>query len=155
MTILARRVTSVPARSAVDTWSAIVDLIAPDPSSPARSNLALAAGVAHSLIASEVSGPFVVFGSGPRVKIYCVYGDDALMDDEVSENPLPHDPTDGDWHLSIPCPFEDLEWVERKLSSSTRVSARDEGAAVSDEAEAESARRTYGLRVDEGAFFRS
>jgi hypothetical protein len=153
MTVYARRIASVPARSAVETWSAVVELIAPDPSSSARSDLAAAAGIAHSVIASEVEGPFVLFGEGPRVRVYCVYGDDALLDDDVNENPLPHDPTEGDWHLSMPCPPEDLEWVQRKLVSSTRVSARDENADVDDGGYAES-KSPKGLTVDQDAFFR-
>lgn len=154
MTVLSRRIASVPARSAVDTWSAMVELLAPDPSSPARQDLAAAAGVAHAVIASEVAGPFVVYGSGPRVRIYCVYGDDALMEDESNESPLPHDPTNGEWHLSIPSPPDDLEWVQRKLASSARVSARDENAGVDDDGDSESARRSQGLEVDQDSFFR-
>lgn len=155
MTVIARRIASVPARSAVDTWSVIVDLIAPDPSSDARSDLEAVAGVAQTMIASEVSGPFVIFGSGPRVRIYCVFGDDALTDDGVNENPLPDAPTDGDWHLSIPCPSEDLDWVQRKLASAPRVSARDQDAAVEEDSTAAGTAHIQRLAVDKTAFFRS
>lgn len=133
MTIIARRFASVPARSAVDTWKAIVGLIAPRPNSPARQELDAVAGVACSIIASEVSGPIVLYGSGPRLRIYCIYGDDAIEGENINENPLSFVPTDGDWHMSLPCPADDLEWVQRKLQTSFRVSARDEAEPVEDD----------------------
>lgn len=132
MTVIARRFASVPERSAVDTWNAIVELIAPDPRSSARSELAAIAGVACSLIASEMSAPIVVYGSGPRLRIYCVYGDHAIEGDNVSEGALTYVPTEGDWRMSLPCPEEELEWVQRSLRSSTRVSVRDEDEDVGD-----------------------
>lgn len=126
MTVIARRFASVPERSAVDTWNAIVELIAPDPRSSARSELAAVAGVACSLIASEMSASIVVYGSGPRLRIYCLYGDDAIEGDNVSEGALTYVPTEGDWRMSLPCPEEELEWVQKSLRSSARVSVRDE-----------------------------
>ncbi len=133
MTVIARRFASVPERSAVDTWNAIVELIAPDPRSSARDELAAVAGVACSLIAGEMSAPIVVYGSGPRLRIYCLYGDDAIEGDNVSEGAFPYVPTDGDWRMSLPCPEEELEWVQKSLRSSTRVSARVEDEDLSDE----------------------
>lgn len=37
-TVLARRVASSPIRTAAQTWAKIVEIIAPDPQSPARRN---------------------------------------------------------------------------------------------------------------------
>ena len=133
MTVIARRFASVPERSAEDTWNAIVELIAPDPRSSARSELAAVAGVACSLIASEMSAPIVVYGSGPRLSVYCLYGDDAIEGDNISEGALTFIPTSGDWRMSLPCPEEELEWVQNSLRSSTRVSARDEDEDVGDD----------------------
>lgn len=133
MTVIARRFASVPERSAVDTWNAIVELVAPDPRSSARTELAAVAGVACSLIASEMSAPIVVYGSGPRLRIYCLYGDNAIEGDNVSEGALTYVPTEGDWRMSLPCPEEELEWVQKSLRSSARVSARDEDEDVDDE----------------------
>ena len=50
MTIVARTFSSIPKRSAVDTWSAIVKLLAPKASSAARKELESVAGIASSLI---------------------------------------------------------------------------------------------------------
>ncbi|HEX8674875.1 MAG TPA: hypothetical protein VF710_23450 [Longimicrobium sp.] len=155
MTVVARRLASVPARSAVDTWDAIVELIAPDPKSSARTDLNAAAGVACSLIAGEMSAPIVVYGSGPRLRVYCLYGDAAIDGDDVTEGPLTYVPTEGDWHMSLPCPEEELDWVQRRLRSSMRVSARDDRSEVGDEKSEDRGARGDGAPVvDLDAFLR-
>ncbi|MBI2842121.1 MAG: hypothetical protein HYX78_01845 [Armatimonadetes bacterium] len=135
MTVIARRVISSPVRSAADTWAAIADLLAPASANNARDELSGVAGIASSLIASEAmkEAPIVLWGSGPRVRIYCLYGEDAVSGEDASESALPFCPTDGDWHMSLPCPTEDLQWVQAALTRrSVRVSARDLAEAVPD-----------------------
>ena len=67
-TVLARRVASSPVRTAAQTWAKIVEIIAPDPQSTARKELAKAAGVACASISSEATkdAAIVVWGGGPR-----------------------------------------------------------------------------------------
>jgi hypothetical protein len=79
MSVVARTFVSVPERSAVETWSRIVELIAPNHHSAARKELATVAGVACSCISDEAlaDDPIVVHGVGPRLRIYALYGDDA------------------------------------------------------------------------------
>lgn len=155
MTVVARRFASVPARSAVDTWQAIVALIAPDAASPARDELAAVGGVVCSLIASEMKGAIVVHGSGPRLRIYCLFGDDAIEGDEVSEGGLTFVPTSGDWRVSLPCPADELEWVRNRLRGSAHVSARDEDKEVNVEADTQShASDRRAPKVDMDAFLR-
>jgi hypothetical protein len=127
MTVIARTFATIPARSATDTWEAIVAMIAPDCDSVARQELAAVTGVACSLITDEAlaSDPLVVFGAGPRLRVYCVYGDAAIAGDEVNESALSFVPTAAGWRMSLPCPEEDLEWVERSLARvSQHVRAR-------------------------------
>lgn len=134
-TVLARTFASVPARTADETWSSIVALLAPDESSDARTELAQVSGVACSCITDETlrDDALVVYGAGPRLRVYCVYGDDAIEGDGVCESALAFVPTDGDWRLSIPCLPEDLEWVSRYLSKvSQRVTTRATGDDVND-----------------------
>lgn len=155
MTVIARRLASVPERSAVDTWNAIVELIAPDSRSSARNELAAVAGVACSLIASEMAAPIVIYGSGPRLRIYCLYGDEAIEGDNVSEGSLTYVPTEEDWRMSLPCPEEELGWVQKSLRSSTRVSARDEDEDVGDEKSEDRSARGEGVpTVNLDAFLR-
>ncbi len=77
---------------------------------------------------------FVVYGSGPQVRVYCIFGDDAITGDGVNEDPLRDAPAEGDWRMSVPCLPEDLDWTQKKLKTlSNRVTARATGEAVHDE----------------------
>ena len=159
---MARRIASIPVRSAIETWARIVQLIAPDEQSAARRDLMAIAGIACSCITDEVvcDDPIVVYGAGPRLRIYALYGDDAVEGARTSESPLSYVPTEGDWHMSIPCGQDDLEWLERSLAAATRrVTVRGLGVAVDgdESANAEDSSATFGavrLSVDRDAFLR-
>jgi len=136
VSVAARTIASIPARTAIDTWNVIVDLIDPHDRSNTRRELTAIAGVACSLITDEtlMDDALVVYGSGPRTRIYTVHGDDAVAGDGVREDALSFDPTGGDWRISVPCLPEDLPWVQRSLArASSRVQARALGEAVSGE----------------------
>ena len=156
MSVVARSFVSIPVRSARETWAAICSLLAPDSKSSAALELSAVAGLTASLIAREaMTAPIVVYGSGPRVRIYCLYHDDAIEGDDSNESALTFDATEGDWQMSLPCPAEDLTWVQSELAQrSQRIRARDQEAKVDeDETEANSA-RSFVLKLDEEAFFR-
>lgn len=154
MTIVARRFVSIPERPASVTWDAISQLLAPESDSAAAAELRSVAGVAASLISREaMTSPIVVWGAGPRLRIYCLYNDDAIEGDDANEMALSFDPTDGEWYMSLPCPAEDLSWVQNALKSkSKRITSRDmETALDSDE---ESSRNSASETVvDLEAFF--
>ena len=155
MSVVARRIVSTPVRSASETWAVITNLLAPA-EGEGRRELSRVQGVACSLISSEapVDDAIVIWGDGPRVRVYCLFGENAITGDDKAENALASCPTDGDWSMSLPCPEEDLAWVEKELAAlSKRVSARKLGDSVPDE-ELEAAASAEGL-VDKGAFFRS
>lgn len=135
MTVVARTFCSIPKRSALETWTAIVALLAPKAGSEARRELDSVAGIASSLITREaMNSPIVVYGCGPRVRIYCVYNEDAITGDAANENKLAFDATDGDWHMSLPCPAEDLDWIVSALGKkSKRITARDQAEVVESE----------------------
>lgn len=152
-TVVARRVASTPTRTAALTWDKIVELLAPDSKSEARKELAKAAGIACASISSEASkdAAIVVWGGGPRVRVYCVFDEDAITGDGVSEGALPRSPTEGDWRMSIPCPPEDVKWSNAKLASvSTRISARSlEDDVDDDESKSESSARSLSINAEE------
>src|SRR5260221_12003119 len=127
MTVVARKFISIPERTASATWGAIIQLLAPDSKSEAALELTSVAGIASSLIAREaMTSPGVVCGSGPRVHIYCLYNEDALEGDDANEAALSFNPTAGDWEMSLPCPLDDLSWVQVALKAkSKRITARD------------------------------
>lgn len=135
-TVLARRVASTPLRTASQTWTRIVEILAPDAGSAARAELQRAAGVACASIASEATrdAAIVVWGGGPRVRVYCIFDDDALTGDNANEDALAKPPTEGDWKMSIPCLPEDVPWSSKQLAAvSSRISARAMDANVDDE----------------------
>lgn len=156
MTTLARRFVSEPIRTATETWKAVVDLLAPDPIISARKELLDVTGVASSLISAEAihEDPIVVFGGGPRVRIYGLYGEDAISGEDVNESMLATFVLVGDWSVSLPCPADDLEWVQAALKShSSRIKAREAGALVVDDGEEDSGGKSSSVNLE--AFLRS
>lgn len=132
-TVASRTFASTPSRDAAETWSAIVDLLTQGRNSPARNELLAVLGVAASIIADQMpkDAPIVVTCDGPRTRIYCLYDDYAIEGSDANEDVLGFDPLEGDWRVSLPCPMDDLSWVQGALKKhSTRISARDPDAAV-------------------------
>ncbi len=155
-TVIVRRVAATPNRTAGQTWEKIQEILAPSPSSEARRILAKAAGVACASISSEATNDaaVVVWGGGPRVRIYCVFGEDAITGDGVNEDSLPKAPTMSNWRMSIPCPPEDVTWSNLKLATiSDRISARsfEDDVDADDSATASSAKS---MTIDEKEFLK-
>lgn len=128
-TVVVRRVVATPGRPAAAAWQVIADLVAAI-GSAARAEFNSVAGIAISLIAAESmrASPIVVYGVGPRLRVYCLYDDEAILGEGASEDPLAWCPTDGDWAMSLPCPPDDLSWVQEALADqSDRITARDHG----------------------------
>jgi hypothetical protein len=68
---------------------------------------------------------------GPRTRIYCLYDDDAIDGSDANEAGLGFDPLQGDWRVSLPCPAEDLAWVQSALEAKgSRITARDKTATL-------------------------
>lgn len=158
MTVVARKFISIPERTATATWKAISDLLAPDIGSHAAGELASISGIASSLITREsMTSPIIIYGSGPRVRIYCLYNDDATEGDDANESALAFNATAGDWKMSLPCPEDDLSWVGNALSAkSSRISVRDMEASVEDDGDASDVSSSSAAEgVDMEAFFKS
>lgn len=156
MTVFSRTFRSTPHRDAAATWGAIADLLTRGQNPNAAAELRRVAGVATSVIADAAprEAPIVVTCDGPRTRIYCVYDEDALDESSAIENVLGFDPLEGDWHVSLPCQADDLDWVKRALSRMTpRVTARDvkDGIGVSETAAAAAATP---LTLDAEALFK-
>jgi hypothetical protein len=100
--------------------------------------------------------PVVVCGSGPRVRIYCLYNEDAVEGDDANEAALSFHPTTGDWKISLPCPADDLSWVRDALKAkSKRITARDMDTAFDVEEETSNQKSAPEAVVDLEAFFKS
>lgn len=142
MSTVVRVFASTPARSASDTWRAIVDLLTRGGRHADRDELLGVLGVAASLITDHApeDAAIVVTCDGPRTRIRCIYDDDAIDGSDASEAPLAHDPLKGDWAVSLPCPADDLDWVRRQLErTSARVTARDRSEELAPAASSASA----------------
>jgi len=134
MTTIARTIASTPARSASETWSVIAGIVS-NPGDGARVLLDELRGIAASVIADEAprEAPIVVAGCGPRLRIYCVYGEDAITGEGCDENPLSWNPTEKDWEMYLPCPTEDLDWIRRELKKrSANIFAYDADKGLPD-----------------------
>jgi hypothetical protein len=159
-TVIARRVTATPIRTSSEVWDVIRRLLSPDSKSHAGAMLKRAGGVACSAIASEVlkQDAIVVYGTGPRIRVYCLYDDDALSGEDASEGELPKTPTEGDWRLSLPVLDEDFEWSARAVEAcAPHISVRRAGEEVPDESESDSSpqENRAGLRINLDRFLKS
>ena len=134
MTTVARRTfRSSPHRNTHDTWSAIVNLLTRGHNNSDRVELLSVAGVAASVIADRApqNAAIIATCDGPRTRIYCLYDDDAIDGTDANESPMGFDPLNGDWHISLPCLTDDLNWVQATLKThSKRITARDSTESV-------------------------
>lgn len=133
-----RNIASIPARSAQETWRAIVNLVT-GPDTLHRGQLAAAASIMESLIADELPNrvPIVFKGPGARVVIYCLYDEDAL-EAGLDIDSLKLNPTSGNWQATAPCEKDDVEWMNTSLKQrAPRISvhAADEVPVAEDDAE--------------------
>ena len=149
-----RDIASIPARSAQETWRAIVDLVRAD-DSVGRDQLDAAASIMESLIADEqpAIAPIVFKGCGPRVLIYCLYHEDA-METGLAIDSLNTKPTAGDWQMTAPCEGEDVDWMNGTLQDrAPRISVHAANEPPTDQDTDVSAAKA--LEIDWGALGKS
>lgn len=155
-TVATRSFRSSPQRDATETWSGIVELLTQGKDSDARRELRAVAGIASCLIADQapMSAPIVATCDGPRTRIYCLYDDDAVEGSDASEDGLGFDPLKGDWKLSLPCPKDELSWVQPALKKhSNRITARDLATGIA--TDRASATNSQSLTLDVEGFLKS
>jgi hypothetical protein len=139
-----REVSSIPCRSASETWHQIVDLITGNGSVDVK-QLHDASGVLASIITDErpAQKPITVEGVGAQLRVYCTYGMKAVEEGEKVDS-LTWNPTAGDWTMHVPCDGENLSWVKSALAkTSPRIRVYD----VEEEDRAEEASITGGKRT--------
>lgn len=152
MSTVARNFASIPERSASETWTAIIAILAPDSSSSAHAELKSVSGVLNSIITRETcqGAPIVVHGGpGPRVRVYCTHGEDAIAGEGTNEATLTTTPTQGNWKMSVPCPEDDLGWISDELrKKSSRITAREMSSLVDEDDESERADETQEVNLE-------
>jgi hypothetical protein len=114
-----RDVSSIPFRSAGETWQRIIDLIG-GPESVDLQQLNNAAGVMGSIITDEHPAirAIMIEGVGPQLRIYCRYGMKAVEEGGAVDS-ITWNPTAGDWKMHVPCDAENIDWVKASLSKSS------------------------------------
>ncbi|AYM14204.1 hypothetical protein V6R85_21845 [Agrobacterium sp. CCNWLW32] len=128
---------SNPHRDALDTWKAIVELLTQGHAGSNRNELLAVGGTAASVIAEQAAkdAAIVVTCDGPRTRVYTLHDDDAIDGSDAKEDTLGYDPLKGDWKVSLPCPADDLDWVNNSLKKhSSRITARDSAESFGSEA---------------------
>lgn len=156
--VASRVVRSSPHRNTSNTWAFIVDLLTQGKDSEARNELLSVSGIASSILAER--GPkgaaIVVTCDGPRTRVYCLYDEAAIEGGDAKEDDLGYEPLKGQWAVSLPCPEDDLEWVQRALKAkSSRITARDMAQKLGEEAEAGKAAASGGLTLNVDKFLKS
>lgn len=145
-----RDISSIPLRSASQTWQRIIELIT-GPGSEDVQQLKNAAGVMGSIITDEhpARRAIILEGVGPQVRIYLRYGMKALEEgDEVDS--LTWNPTKGDWMMHVPCDEENMAWVKKSLAACARIRVFDvaEADRAEDEEESSAAKAASSIVVD-------
>jgi hypothetical protein len=115
MSVISRRFAASPARTAADTWEAIVNVITAE-SEGAKQDLNSITGIIASIISDETpsKNAITIIGSGPRLRVYCLYGDDAIGD-EANEASLSWKPFENNWEIYFPVESSDFDWVTMLL----------------------------------------
>ena len=135
-----RDISSIPSRSAGDTWQRIVDLVT-GPGSKDVQQLKNAAGVMGSIITDEHPSirAIMLEGVGPQLRVYCRYGMKAVEEGGKVDS-LTWNPTAGDWTMHVPCDKRNIEWVKKSLAdSSPRIKVFDVAEADRPEEEEKTA----------------
>ncbi len=154
MSTIRRDFRAAPHRTGSEAWEAIANLLAPAQSSPARKELNSVAGIVGQIIASESVKihPIISSGSGSRIRIYCLYDEDAQDEDNANESALSFDATAKDWKVSIPVEEEDLSWSKSALKEfSNRITVRKKTEDVGEDEEKSQA-ASSSLELDPKAF---
>lgn len=145
-----RDISSIPLRSAAETWRAIQQLVTGKDSVDAG-QLDAAASVMAVLITDEAfhGEPLTLAGVGHRLVIYLRHGTDALEEGgDVAA--LTWNPTAGDWTLFVPCPEEHFAWAKKMLAGrAPRCVVLKPGEKPEDR---DTARKSESLTIDWGVF---
>lgn len=146
-----RDVSSIPQRSAAETWQRIIDLVTGRGSLDVQ-QLMNAAGVMASIITDEhpASRAIMIEGVGPQLRIYCRYAMKAVEEGNKVD-PLTWNPTAGNWTMHVPCDAENIDWVKESLSKTSpriKVFDVDEADRAEDGQQDAAVKRSKDLAVD-------
>lgn len=115
MSIISRKFSACPVRTAAQTWETIVNVIGD--TADIKNELFRITGIASSVISDSTpkDNPITVIGSGPRLRIYCLYEEDGSTED-ANEASLNWKLFEGDWQIYLPVEKADFDWVSKSLN---------------------------------------
>lgn len=155
MSTVARHFTASPARLSSATWTAIAELICKN-DNDAAAEFAKVAGLGSSLINEKflAKNPLVVKSKGPRLRVYCLYGEDAISGEDAHESGLTWSPTDDDWHVFLPCSEDEYDEMTISLKAkSVKFSIYNLEKGIPDDTASDTAKAaSAAASVDWGAF---
>ena len=139
MTTVARKFSACPVRTAVSTWEMITNVIAGG-NETVKAELNKVEGIAASIISDGTlaDNPFTIIGSGPRLRIYCLYDEDGSTED-ANESILHWNLFEGDWEIHFPVEKDDFSWVSKSLTEKgSRFKAYEAGSKPDEDRDAKS-----------------
>lgn len=134
MSVISRKFSACPVRTAANTWSAIVDVIA-GTSGDVRAELLKIEGIAASVISDETpkKNAITIIGSGPRLRIYCLYDEEGSTED-ANESSINWNLFEGDWTIYLPVEKDELDWITKALAAKvSRFKTYEAGTKLSEE----------------------
>lgn len=147
MSIISRKFAACPARTAVETWESIVAVIAAEATDSIKQDFLSINGVIASIISDETTAKnaITVVGNGPRLRVYCLYGE-ASVGDDANEAGLSWKPFENDWVIYFPVEEIDHEWVTKLLSEkSKKFKTYKAGEKIAEEEDEEKRASTTGF----------
>jgi len=134
MSIVARKFSACPVRTAAQTWDTITSVLS-DGNSAVEKELLSISGITASIISDGTPkiNPITIIGSGPRLRVYCLYDEDGSTEDS-NEASLNWNLFDGDWEIHLPVEKEDFGWVSKALKEKgSRFKAYKAGEKINEE----------------------
>jgi len=132
MSIITRRFSACPVRTAAQTWNVIIEVLAVN-NQKVEKELNRICGISSSLIAecTPKNDPITIIGTGPRLRIYCLYDDDGSIEDAnealLNWNLFDRD----DWQIWLPVEKGDLNWISAGLlKEGSRFKAYETGSKI-------------------------
>lgn len=118
MSVTSRKFAACPERTSTQTWEKITDVLCKDsPSAKIEFNSVI--GGVSSVICDEIpkDSPIIIRGSGPLIRIYCLYGEDAILGLETSEEEVTWNPFIEDWKVYVPCDKDEMDLMKKVIEN--------------------------------------
>jgi len=154
MSVISRTVISNPERTSVETWTKITEIICAL-NSEVKVEFDKVSNIAASLLSEELTKdyPIIMKGAGSQLRIYCIYGDDAISGEDASEDLLSWDITAKAWKIYLPCSTEQLQWYDNALTElNDKFKVYDTKNGIDKEEYSNNENNKVEFKIDEEAF---